>query len=152
MDQDAFRQTYRELNERYCVYEKAILSRKCQCDQAKKLCIAEREAVHCTSDEAQQLCLSFLEQLRQHARFALKSNNEHAALPHGKAMRLQVGGLRGIFLLLHPEQPLPETIENVHQLISLARKQFERLEQLPYHTLIQQVAAYQGRQRNRGTR
>jgi hypothetical protein len=147
MDQDTFRRTYREMNERICAYEKSILSRHCSCSQSKKLCIAEREGIHCISDEALQQCHELLETLRQQARFALKSNNDKAALPHGKAMRLQVGGLRGLFSALHPEAPIPESIEDIFELINQAKLRYGRLENLPYQTLIQQVSAYKGRQR-----
>ncbi|MDJ0806875.1 MAG: hypothetical protein QNJ78_08580 [Gammaproteobacteria bacterium] len=149
MDQDAFRRTYREINERFCVYEKSILSRKCTCSKAKKLNIAEREGVHCTSDEAQGQCMEFLEQLRHHARFALKTNDDRAVLPHGKAMRLQVGGLRGLYVVLHADQTIPESIEDVFGLISRAREEFEGLDNLPFQPLIQQVAAYKGRPRSK---
>ena len=149
MDQDAFRRTYRELNERFCVYEKSILSRKCTCSKAKKLNIAEREGVHCTADEAQEQCQDFLEQLRQHARFALKTNDDRAVLPHGKAMRLQVGGLRGLFVVLHQDQTIPDTIDDVFGLISQARETFDGLDNLPYQPLIQQVAAYKARLRSK---
>jgi hypothetical protein len=149
MDQDAFRRTYREVNERICVYEKSLLSRKCNCSMAKKLCIAEREGVHCTSDEAQAQCHEFLEQLRQRARFALKSNDDRAVLPHGQAMRLQVGGLRGLHVALHEDQPIPDSIDDVYALISQAKVSFDGLDKLPYQKLIQQVAAYKGRHRSK---
>jgi hypothetical protein len=147
MDQDAFRRTYREMNERICAYEKSILSRHCGCSQSKKLCIAEREGIHCLSDEALQQCQELLETLRQQARFALKSNIERGALPHGKAMRLQVGGLRGLFSALHPKHPIPEPIDDVFDLINQATSAYGRLENLPYQILIQQVSAYKGRPR-----
>jgi hypothetical protein len=145
MDQDTFRRTYLEMNERICAYEKSILSRHCGCSQSKKLCIAEREGIHCVSDEALQQCQELLVTLRQQARFALKSNDK-AVLPHGKAMRLQVGGLRGLFSALYPKQPIPEMIENVFELINQARSVYGMMENLPYQTLIQQVSAYKGRQ------
>jgi hypothetical protein len=147
MDQDTFRRTYREMNERICAYEKCILSRHCGCSQSKKLCIAEREGIHCLSDEALQQCHELLETLRQQARFALKSNDKRGALPHGKAMRLQVGGLRGLFSALHPKHPIPEPIDDVFALIKQATKTYGSLDNLPYQTLIQQVSAYKGRQR-----
>ncbi|MCG7872548.1 MAG: hypothetical protein N0C81_02370 [Candidatus Thiodiazotropha lotti] len=149
MDQDAFRRTYREMNERFCAYEKSLLSRHCNCSQAKKICIAEREGVHCISDEANAQCLELLKNLRHQARFALKSNNDNEVLPHGKAMRLQVGGLRGLFSVLYPGQTTPEVIEDVFQLISQAKAEFNSLENLPFQTLIQHVSAYQGRRRLR---
>ncbi|MCG8042024.1 MAG: hypothetical protein AB2688_08440 [Candidatus Thiodiazotropha taylori] len=149
MDQDAFRRTYREMNERFCAYEKSLLSRHCDCSQAKKICIAEREGVHCISDEANAQCLELLENLRHQARFALKSNNDNEVLPHGKAMRLQVGGLRGLYSVLYPDQTTPEVIEDVFQLISRAKAEFNSLDNLPFQTLIQHVSAYQGRRRLR---
>ncbi|MEW8624426.1 MAG: hypothetical protein AB2551_01570 [Candidatus Thiodiazotropha sp.] len=149
MDQDAFRRTYREMNERFCAYEKSLLSRHCDCSQAKKICIAEREGVHCLSDEANAQCIELLKNLRHQARFALKSNNDNEVLPHGKAMRLQVGGLRGLFSVLYPDQTTPEFIEDVFQLISQAKAEFDNLENLPFQTLIQHVSAYQGRRRLR---
>ncbi|MET0069879.1 MAG: hypothetical protein ABW096_07535 [Candidatus Thiodiazotropha sp.] len=147
MDQDAFRRTYREMNERICAYEKSILSRHCGCSQSKKLCIAEREGVHCVSDEALQQCLELLDNLRHQARFALKSNDDNSVLPHGKAMRLQVGGLRGLFSAIYPDQPIPELIDDVFDLINRATAAYGKLENLPFQTLIQQVSAYKGRQR-----
>lgn len=151
MDQDAYRRTYREINERPCVYEKSLLARYCGCSQSKKVCIAEREGVHCVSDEAQAQCNELMGNLRQQARFALKSNDAKGVLPHGKAMRLQVGGLRGLFQALHPDTAeIPHSIDDVFGLLSLARETFDGLEHLPYQILIQQVAAYRGRVRGRG--
>ena len=148
MDQDAYRRTYRELNERPCVYEKSLLSRHCTCSQAKKVCIAEREGIHCGSDEAQAQCQELMETLRRQARFALKSNDNQGVLPHGKAMRLQVGGLRGLYLVLHPEQDTaPDCVDDVYGLINRAEEVYGALDNLPYQVLIQQVAAYKGRTR-----
>ncbi|MGD8911896.1 MAG: hypothetical protein PVI97_01520 [Candidatus Thiodiazotropha sp.] len=147
MDQDTFRRTYQEMNERICAYEKSILSRHCGCSQSKKLCIAEREGIHCVSDAALQQCQELLDTLRQQARFALKSNDHKTVLPHGKAMRLQIGGLRGLFSALHPGRPIPETIEDVFELINQAKSVYGIMDNLPYQTLIQQVSAYKGRQR-----
>lgn len=146
MDNDAYRSSYREINERICVYEKCLLTRHCGCSQAKKVSIAEREGVQCVSDEAQTQCGELLESLRKQARFALKSSDDKGVLPHGKAMRLQVGGLRGLYMALHPKaEVIPDCIDNVHGLINRAKEAFGGLEHLPYQTLIQQVAAYQGR-------
>jgi hypothetical protein len=150
VDQDAYRRTYRKINERACVYEKSLLARLCGCSHSKKVYIAEREGVQCISDEAQEQCAELMVTLRKQARFALKSNDNNGMLPHGKAMRLQVGGLRGLYLALHPEQEAPpNAIDDVYNLIKLARETFNGLDNLPYQILIQQVAAYQGRKRKR---
>jgi hypothetical protein len=150
VDQDAFRDTYRAVNERHCVYEKAILTNNCSCSLAHKFCIAEREGVHCRSEPAQAACAELLELLRRHARFALKTTDNRSALPHAKAMRIQVGGLRGIEAALHPEQPVPAHIADIRLTIEAAIATFGSLERLPFQEIIKQVAAYQGRRRARG--
>jgi hypothetical protein len=150
MDQDAFRQTYREVNERFCAFEKSVLTNQCECSQAERFCIAEREGVHCGSDEGQARCLKLLALLREQARFALRTQNEEkGVLPHGKAVRVQVGGLRGLHAVLAPEQPVPERIPDVYQVIALAERQFGALEALPFSDIMPQIAAYQGRTRSR---
>ena len=148
MDNEIFRKTYREVNERFCPYEKSILTNQCRCSRAKRFCIAEREGVNCLSDPAQQQCLDLLDLLRQQSRFALKATDARTALPHGKAMRVQVGGLRGIHKVMHPEQRIPRPIPDVFGLIEAARERFERLDALPFREIVQQVAAYQGRPRS----
>lgn len=148
MDNEIFRKTYKEVNERFCPYEKSILTNQARCSQAERFCIAEREGVHCKSDAAQQQCLDLLGLLRQQARFALKSNDSRSALPHAKAMRVQVGGLRGIHRFLHPEDPVPEPIPDIFVVIQAAREQAQGLERLPFQEIIKAMAAYQGRPRS----
>ena len=150
MDQDAFRQTYKEVNERYCAFEKSVLTNQCQCSQAERFCIAEREGVHCNSDAGQQRCLQLLALLREHARFALRTDSaEQGMLPHGKAIRIQVGGMRGLHAVLQPGDPVPEQIDDIYGLIERALQAFGTLEALPFSEVMPQIAAYQGKTRAR---
>jgi hypothetical protein len=149
VDQDAFRSTYRSYNERGCVYEKAILTNHCACSQAHKFCIAEREGVHCGSDAAQDACRELLERLRSEARFALRATAERTALPHAKAMRIQVGGLRGIEAVLHPTEPVPAKITDIRRTVEAAIARYGSLAALPFGEIIRQVAAFRGRERRR---
>ena len=149
MDQDAFRRTYRDVNERYCAYEKSVLTNECRCSQAERFCIAEREGVRCASDEAQQQCLEMLELLREAARFALRSSSDEGVLPHGKAMKIQVGGLRGIRAVLEPDTPTTEQVADVHALLCRAAQSYDGLGNLPFSQIMQQVAAYQVKKRTR---
>jgi hypothetical protein len=148
MDQDAFRRTYRDVNERACVYEKSILTNQCRCSQAERFCIAEREGVHCRSDTGQQQCLEWLELVRSNARFALRSDEDRRSLPHAKAMRVQVGGLRGLHKALDPDADAPKPIPDVYALLSRARETFESLDRAPFQSVIKEVAAYRGRPRS----
>jgi len=149
MDQDIFRKTYREINERFCVYEKSILTNNCNCSQAERFCIAEREGVHCKSDSAQKRCAELLQLLREQAKFALKATDERSAIPHGKAMKVQVGGLRGIAAALAPADPPPRVIDDIHGTIERAVAQFGGLDRLPMQVVIQQIAAFRGRKPSR---
>lgn len=148
MDNEVFRDTYRAINERFCPYEKSILTNQCRCSKAHKFCIAEREGVHCGSDAAQHACLELLELLRRHARFALKATDQTAALPHGKAMRVQVGGLRGIHAALSPEEPVPAQIADIRATVEAAVARYGDLSRLPYAEIMQAIAAYEGRKRS----
>ena len=149
MDQDAFRTTFRDMNDRYCLFEKSILSGECACSQANRFCLAEREGVHCKSDGAQRQCEELLELLRHHTRFTLKSSNDTGALPHGKAIRIQIGGLRGLNAAVLGDEALPASkIDDIHGLINRALDSFGRLEDFPFQEIIKQVAAYKGRRRS----
>lgn len=149
MDQDAFRRTYRDVNERFCAYENSILTNQCNCSQARRFCIAEREGVRCLSAEGQTRCLEFLRLLRERARFSLKTDRNKPVLPHGKAMRVQVGGMRGLAAALSDTQEAPPTIGDIFDLIGKALAQFHKLENLPYSRIMQHIAAYRGRPRSR---
>jgi hypothetical protein len=145
MDNEIFRQTYSAINERWCPFEKSILTNNCACSRAKRFCIAEREGVHCTTDEAQTRCIQLLELLRTQARFALKTTEERSALPHSKAMRVQVGGLRGLSVALDPQAEVPKTIDDIDTVIETALGRYGSLDALPFQTIVQQITAYRGR-------
>lgn len=145
MDHDIFRQTIKAIDERHCPFEKAILTNNCDCARAQRFCIAERDGLHCGDASAQARCVELLERLRAQARFALHTTEVQAALPHAKAMRVQVGGLRGLHAVLHPQQSVPQRIADIDQLVRAALARFGSLADLPFGVLIQQIAAYRGR-------
>lgn len=153
MDQDAFRETYREVNEVYCAFEKSVLTNECCCQQAERFCIAEREGVHCRSQTAQARCLRWLELLRAQARFALRTGETRRLLPHGKAIRLQVGGMRGLLAVLRPSQgPAGAAIDDVDATLEQAERRYGALEHLPFSAIVRSVADYRVRTRSRRRR
>jgi hypothetical protein len=152
MDNELFRRTYRDINERFCPFEKGILTNNCECSRARRFCIAEREGVHCDSDPAQTRCIELLDLMRQKARFALKSTEERTALPHAKAMRVQVGGLRGLHAAVDPGEPVPAKIPDIDGIVEAAIARFGDLASIPYPTVMQQIAAFKGRKRLRRLR
>ncbi|MCU7960788.1 MAG: hypothetical protein KZQ58_12505 [gamma proteobacterium symbiont of Bathyaustriella thionipta] len=153
MDQDIFRQTYDEINECYCAFEKGILTNNCECSQAERFCIAEREGVKCKQAAAQQDCIDLLEILRQQARFALRADNrQQTKLPHGKAMRVQIGGLRGLYQATCPDQPAVKKVKDVYALLRQALAKFKQWDALPFQMIIQQMADWKGREPRRRPR
>lgn len=154
MDQDAFRETYRDVNERACVFERAVLTNQCDCAHAERFCIAEREGVACDSAPGHERCALLLDLMRHQARFALKATTDPAqdAMPYGKAMRVQVGGLRGLHAVAHPDQPPPDNVPDVDGLIEQALRRFGALDALPFADIMPHIAAYRGRTRARRRR
>ncbi len=149
MDQEAFRETYWEVNDCFCAFEKSVLTHQCDCSQAEKFCIAEREGVRCSSKAHQTRCLDLLDVLRKQAHFALRTPKEDTKLPHGKAMRIQVGGMRGIRALLTPDIHHSDPIEDIQQTLNQAEARFGSLEAMPFSHIMPSIAAYQGRIRRR---
>ncbi len=151
MDQNIFRKTLLELNDRPCAFEKALLSGLCRCSRAERFNLAEREGVHCHAEAAQRRCLRLLELLRGKARFALRIGHVHETLPHNKALRLQIGGLRGLGMALDDQGgAVALTIDDIDGLVQAALGQYGELEDLPFAVMIKEIAAYKGRERRGG--
>ena len=154
MDQDAFRETYHDVNERACVFERAVLTHQCDCSRAERFCIAEREGVACRSEEGHGRCAALVETLRSQARFALRdaAARDGDALPYGKAMRVQVGGLRGLRAVIDPGAGEAGPVDDVYALVTRALDRYGSLGSLPYSAIMPHIAAYRGRTRSRRRR
>jgi len=154
MDQDAFRETYRDVNERACIFERAVLTNQCTCSEADRFCIAEREGVACNSREGNRRCEQLVSLLREHARFALRAATEENRdpLPYGKAMRVQVGGLRGLRAIVDGTDTEPAELPEVFSLVERAMAKFGDLDALPFSEIMPHIAGYRGRSRSRRRR
>jgi hypothetical protein len=145
MEEDEFRRTYDELRELPCAFEKAVLNRRCGCSLVRRFNLGEREGVVCTSFPAQSNCRTLLALLRENARFVLHARLAPGALPHGRELKVQAGGLQGVRLLLAPDAD--PTVEDIHGLVSAARERFGRLEALPFTQVVRSIAAFELRRR-----
>jgi hypothetical protein len=101
--------------------------------------------VHCKTDASQTRCIRLLQLLRAQARFALRTTDGRSALPHAKAMRVQVGGLRGLHTSLHPGVGIPSPIADIDALVETAVARFGSLDALPFGNIVKQITAYRGR-------
>lgn len=147
MEEDEYRSTYRNVNARRCVLEKALNSRKVHCSHSQRIFLADREAVACNSDPAQQRCTALLERLRDKARFALQMTHIGGPLPHNKEIKVQTGGLLGLQALLYPERAQSDCVNDVFALLNQTERQFSDLESLPYQDIIKYITRFEGRTR-----
>ncbi len=144
LNEGAYKATYDEKVRLSCPFEKAILSRCAECDQARKLSIAEREAVACGAMAARENCLTLHGLLHQNAAFALRTTHPDAPLPHAKEIKVQCGGLLGIQRLFDQEAALAA---NIHALTGEIQNRFGALQEVPYQEVVKEIAAYEGRRR-----
>ncbi|MCP5141815.1 MAG: hypothetical protein H6980_05630 [Gammaproteobacteria bacterium] len=146
MDETEYRQTYREINDLPCVFQKAILTRTCACSRAHRFCLAEREGVACTSPAAHDRCEVFLRLLRENARFAIGVTAVAGAMAHGKEMKLQCGGLRGLQRAMLGRDG---DVGDVNDLLERGLAVHGELAALPFGEVVQGVAEFKNRRRSR---
>jgi hypothetical protein len=144
-DENAYRQTYAEVNPLQCVFERGMLRRCLGCEQGIRRNIAEREAVGCRDKAGHDLCGAFKKELKRAAAFALKVTHPDDPLPHAKELKLQCGGLLELEALLNA-MPV-EQVSNVAGVLAAAITRYGGLEALPYNDLIQGVRAFEARPR-----
>lgn len=143
MDEQRFKQTYGQLNDRPCVFAKAVLRRCCGCTRAQRIYIAEREAVACLSPAGQERCQSFVDTLREKARFALHLTHSEGQLPHGKELKVQCGGLLGLHRVLS-DAPVTQ-VADVNGLLDWAIGRWGSVDALPYSEIMPAVVHYEAR-------
>jgi hypothetical protein len=150
MDDGELRDTLGAVNALPCPFEKFLFSAKGRCRHLRRHFIGEREAAGCTLASARTDCVALLALLQDRARFALRLKRPTGTLPHGKALRLQTGGLLGLQNAVYPDLPRRDRVADVTDLIEEAKGLFGSLEQLPYPEILRSIARTKGR--NRGPR
>ena len=144
MDEDQFRQTYHALNPQRCAFEKAIINQRCDCSEKRKFLLATREGVACEAADGPALCQTVLDNLRQSARFALKSVLVDGPLPHNKELQVQAGGMIGLHRLVSATS---DDSVNIHATLQHALQHYKQPDQFPYAELVQSIASYKARKR-----
>lgn len=142
-NEDAYRQARETAIDLPCPFERALLSRCVVCFKARKLLLAEREAISCSEPEANVRCKVFHEALHQNARFALHID-PNQPWPFGKEIRAQCGGVIGLKEALgHGEEMEADTAVLVTQGI----EQFGAIDRFPYSAIMRAVVHYEPRRR-----
>lgn len=156
MEEDAYKETYGDLTQVPCVYEKALTNQRASCQFARHFCLADREGYACQSAGYSEQCRYFLEKLRENSRFALKTHEVAGALPHNMELKVQVGGLLGLTGLLSDRSDiaisgddLHARIEDIHSLLETVLQQYDGVEQIPYNRIVPSITRFKARQRRK---
>lgn len=147
MEEDEYRHTYRDINPLKCVFEKSINTRRCQCSLSERFNLADREGVRCTVELAQKRCTTLLSIMRDKALFAMRLTKIDGPLPHGKEIKVQVGGLLGLEKLLHPNSIESATISDIQALLNEAIETYQNIESFPFSELVQDIVKFEARTR-----
>ena len=142
-NEDAYRQARETAIDLPCPFERGLLSRCVVCFKARKLLLAEREAITCSEPGANGRCKAFHEALHHNARFALHIDASQP-WPFGKEIRAQCGGVLGLKQALgHSE----DVEADVALLLDQGVRRFGGVEQFPYSTIMRAVVHYEPRKR-----
>ncbi|MEN8205380.1 MAG: hypothetical protein ABFS24_05125 [Pseudomonadota bacterium] len=147
MEEKEYKETYHSINERQCVFEKTINSRRCTCKQSRRFHLADREGIACKSATGNALCIELLNSMRRNARFALHLTSADGPLPHTREIKVQTGGLLGLQGLIYPHRAADTRIENAIGLIDTAIEKYSSLEKLPYDIIVQAIVKFEGRKK-----
>ncbi len=146
MDEKEYRSAYQDINPTRCVYEKVINSRVCNCSQAKRFNLADREGVSCLMPSAQKKCVELMQCLREKARFVLQQTQIDGQLPHNAEIKIQNGGIKGLVKVIN--QPDCDE-QDIYHVVHTSVDKFTSFEHLPYSDIMQEISAYRSRQRRK---
>ncbi|NWG88064.1 MAG: hypothetical protein HXY26_11250 [Hydrogenophilaceae bacterium] len=143
-NEDAYRDARESTIAIKCPFERALLAKCSNCLLARRLLLAEREAISCTDEAASAECKAFHAALHANARFALHIAPD-APWPFGKEIRAQCGGVLGLKAVLDDGSDMAD----IHGLLTDGIARFGGIEQLPYSEIMRAVVHYQPRKRRK---
>jgi len=146
VEEDQYRSTYKQLNERRCVFEKAVLSRRCGCSCSTRFYLADREGIACDSGNAHARCERLIHLLRENAKFSLKLTSLEGELPHAKEIKVQNGGLLGLQRVLRPDLTTGSVVD-IAGLTTLGERTYGALETFPFREIVKSIVSFEGRRR-----
>jgi hypothetical protein len=142
-NEDAYRAARQSAIALPCPFERALLSRCVVCFKARRLLLAEREAISCTEEHACSLCQAFHDALHDTARFALHVEPQQP-WPFGKEIRAQCGGVLGLAEALGKQAGQPA---DVALLVNEGLLRYGAIDGFPYSEIMRAVVHYEPRPR-----
>ncbi len=147
-NEDAYKQARDTAIDLPCPFERALLSRCVGCFKARRLLLAEREAITCSERAANELCRSFYGALHTNARFALHTDPAQP-WPFGKEIRAQCGGVLGLQEAVGSNEAGSNEAgsADVATLVAQALERFGDTERFPYSEIMRAVVHYEPRKK-----
>ena len=145
MDENEYRNLYNELNPNRCIFEKAINNRRCDCVKMRRFNLATREGIACESPYGVTRCTTFLESMRQNARFSLKVVTIEGPMPHNKELQVQAGGCIALMGLL--DCGAKHELPHIHQVVERAHEKYGSIETFPFGEIVKGIVGYQSRKK-----
>ena len=139
-NEEAYKQARDAGINRPCPFERALLSHCVSCMHARKLLLAEREAISCGHETASDLCKTLHESLHHNARFALHMD-PNQPWPFGKEIRAQCGGVLGLKAVLAADHA------DVAMLVDAGARRYGGIEHFPYSEIMRGVVHYEPRKK-----
>lgn len=147
MEEQEYKDTYNAVNERRCIFEKTINSRRSTCASSRRFHLADREGIACSSAAGKALCTELLDRMRSNARFALHQTSASGPLPHAREIKVQTGGMLGLQALVNPERAEYSDVDNIIGIIDRALQTYQDFDHLPYDVIIQSIVKFEGRRK-----
>jgi len=142
-NEEAYKKTRDAAISLKCPFERALLSRCVDCSGARRLLLAEREAITCTDPHVNAACRTFHAALHRNALFALRIDPGER-WPFGKEIRAQCGGVLGLKEALgHEVSEKTDTAALVTEGLAC----YGDIEDFPYSEIMRGVVHYQPRKR-----
>lgn len=150
MEEGEYKSAYNDMASVRCVFEKSLTSHRAKCSLARHFCLADREGYSCEAPSSSVKCSELLVKLREKSTFVLKLQNIDGQLPHNKEIRVQVGGLTGIYrsiVMNDVDQADSMVVSDINGVLLKAIDSYGSLDGLPYSEIMQSIKQFQGRTR-----
>lgn len=155
MDDEQYRQARAAIEKPRCPYEKAIQHGYFRCRWAQSVALGERESLHCSQPVAHADCETFYSMALKQSGFALGTARMPVHLSFNQAMKVQIGGLRGVIELagkplIDPGPQRATELQDISaELAQLKARVGDRFEHLDFSEIMPQISGFSARKRRR---
>jgi hypothetical protein len=130
-----------------CPFKRVLLPGDFGCRHATVVTRREGPDIACSSSSTQALCAEVLSGLKQNGLPALGYTDDPTELPHGVAMKVQMGGLLGLQRLVGVPAADPSAVSDVGAIVVVGVERYGRAAAIPYADIIDDMSAFQLKRR-----